>query len=650
MGLVKSTMAALLGAALVAGCGGGGGGGGSSGAAGSGNTTPASNSSPSVTPGGNWLTLSPAGVSLNAYEDENVRFQIRARSSRTFDKPFNVAVVDTKGVVASDMALTKITDLEYQVDLRTNTMTAGVHTTNLEVRLCEDDPLTCRSPLQGSPWYLPVTVTVATAGQAQERLKLTPAAFDLITVDNEPVSFKLDVASVRSLPKPASIGVFDSAGVLAENTTRAMSTLVSGSIPLSTSSKLAVGEHVTSLEVRACYDNPIDCRSPVSGSPWRVPLKVTVKSGNNLPTLGAIPALSPWNGENGNAAQNAYAPASFSSAAFTRRWIKPELTDIRRSAPVIENGRVFFIEVSAARWDVVALSEAGGEELWRRQIDQSSNYEAPAVANGKVFARSSGPGGSFLWTYDQASGQQLARTPSGEFSEMLATPIVSGDSVYLGYSRGIDKFNAATGAFDWQNTSVQSQVAGWSPTVVANRAYAVAGDSVFALDTTSGSVVSSFQDPALTSDGPNAKRLVVAGNTGLVGTSSKLFAFNLQTRNRMWMAETWVIGQPVLANDTVYALTYSSVAGLVLEARAAATGVLQWKSAGLAAGDGNVSNARLIVTSNLVFVSANETVALDLATRKVVWTYPAGGALALSDRGILYIKSWAGRLVAVNLR
>jgi hypothetical protein len=33
-----------------------------------------------------------------------------------------------------------------------------------------------------------------------------------------------------------------------------------------------------------------------------------------------------------------------------------------------------------------------------------------------------------------------------------------------------------------------------------------------------------------------------------------------------------------------------------------------------------------------------------------VWTYPFGGELALSDRGVLYIASSSGNLYAINLR
>jgi outer membrane protein assembly factor BamB len=57
-----------------------------------------------------------------------------------------------------------------------------------------------------------------------------------------------------------------------------------------------------------------------------------------------------------------------------------------------------------------------------------------------------------------------------------------------------------------------------------------------------------------------------------------------------------------------------------------------------------------VVTKNLLFISTNtNTYALDLKTRKVVWSYPAPGYLAISASGLLYIQS-PDALVAVNLK
>lgn len=645
MGIGKSAMAGMLAAVLVTGCGGGGGG--NTGTAASASPAPASNGAPTVTPGGTWLTLTPGTVSLNTYPGEEVAFQVNARSSRTFDKPFNVAVVDSKGVISTDMRLTRITDLEYTVDLRRAALKAGAYSTSVQVRLCEDDPLACNKPLPGSPWYLPVSVNVASDAEAKERLKLTPAAVDLSTYEGESLSFTLDATAPVPFPRPVWIGVYDSAGMLAQKATAL--TLNQGgktAIELATSPSLSAGEHAGALEVRLCYDMPVDCRSPVGGSPWSVPLKVGVKSSTNLTSLSTLPALSSWSTYNANAAQNAFVPASFSPAAFTGRWVKRESAGSTGGAPVVENGRVFSLRVSAGKMDVVATSEASGDELWRSAIADPADTRALAAGNGRVFVTTGGQGSSHLWTLAQTTGQLISKTPLNAPSEFQSAPTVVGDMVYLGHSRGMEKFNAAVGVFEWSNLSMNVMATSWTPTVVANRAYMLLGSSIFALDSGDGSIASRLEEPAL-ADSFYHKPLVVSGKLGIAAGASRLAAFDMQSLTRTWIAESSTAALPVLANDTVYTLGSS----MEIEARAAATGVLQWKSARVFDFASELANARMVVTSNLVFVSGTRsTKAIDLATHQVVWSYPLGGELAISDRGVLYIFNSNGKQVAINLR
>jgi hypothetical protein len=172
---INTLILGLMTAALLAACGGGGG---SPGAA----TTPAGASAgstppplastppatgagttpaPTPTPGGGWLTLSPSPVSLTVNQGQSMAFNVTARSSQTVAETFSVGIYDTKGLVTSDVQVNAQSQLEYVATLHTSpTLAPGTYTTNLEVRLCLDSPLTCRSQLAGSPWYLPLTITV----------------------------------------------------------------------------------------------------------------------------------------------------------------------------------------------------------------------------------------------------------------------------------------------------------------------------------------------------------------------------------------------------------------------------------------------------------------------------------------------------------
>lgn len=86
-----------------------------------------------------------------------------------------------------------------------------------------------------------------------------------------------------------------------------------------------------------------------------------------------------------------------------------------------------------------------------------------------------------------------------------------------------------------------------------------------------------------------------------------------------------------------------------IEARAEGDGALLWSWVpGPAAETG--WSGEPVVTKNLLFVSATKaTYAIDLATHKVVWSYPMVGRLALTRSGILYIQNQEA-LVAFNVK
>ncbi|HAV36559.1 MAG TPA: hypothetical protein DCX52_09425 [Massilia sp.] len=605
---------------------------------------------PAVTPGGTWLALTPATVTLSAIEGESTGFRVIGTSSRTFEKPFNMAIIDSKGVVTTDVTISALSQFEYAADLRTApALAAGSHTTNLEVRLCEDVPTVCSKPLPGSPWYIPVTVNVAPLAQAQERLTLMPAAFDLVTYQGEPLSFEL-VAQMAGASKPVQLAVVDNAGILAQGAVMSQDSSTTYRAKLTTSSVLTPGEHSASLEVRACYDEPRECRLPVSGSPWRVPTKVTVKSGINLTALAALPGVAPWSTYNGNATHTGYVPASFDPANFTRRWNRPETGTGFGQAVAIDRGRVFTVAgLSESKWELIAVNEADGEVAWRYHMSRLYNVNPPAAANGKVFVTSTGHEDSFLWVFDQATGQLISKTALSSQWDRYMAPTVVGDMVYTnsGAYGGMVKFNAATNLVEWRNTTLP-QYDGWTPAVDGGYAYAYMNSQVYAVDTASGGIAFTIANPSGQWMGWTTSTLALDDKMGFVVHNGRLLGFDLQARARAWETNGSTIGQPIVAKGVVYSLAEG---GSLVEARASTNGMLQWKSAALNNGTVEAAFMRMVVSSNLLFASsATTTVAIDLATHQVVWTYPLGGELAISDRGVLYIVARSGKLAAVNLR
>lgn len=643
----RSVTTGLLCAVLAAGCGGGGDSGGANPVAGSpSGTAPGGGSAPVANPAGSWLTLTPDRPTFSGIEDDAVSFQIRAHASRTFEKPINAAIVRSNGVSVSQVRLTRLSDFDYMLEGRFDTYTAGVHMGDMTLRLCEDDPLVCRNPLPGSPWIIPVTLTLAPAPDAKQRMQV-PEGFDLVAHEGEEHAIRFEAQARYAFPNRVHAGVFDSNGVLYLNQTLDQYSPGDFTGTLRTASMLALGEHATSLELRVCYDDPRECRSPVGGSPWRIPLEVTVKPASTLTPLAAIAGLPSWSGLDGNAAQNPHVPARFDPTAFSRRWARPLGEGARLAAPVADNGRVFVVRTGSGIRELVATNEATGELLWRRAIDIGVGLGRIAAGDGKVFWITPDSNAQVLQMADGASGELLGKIRLDTSSEFQREPTFAAGMLYAGNSDGLFKANAASGLLEWKKTGGSGYGPYSAPVVDGGFAYMALADRIDARDTRDGSVVFSLPDLA-TSPGSGITSLLLGKDVIIARSDHRLQGFDLRSQTRAWSASTDYIIHSVEVNGTLYSLVDD---GKVVEARAAGTGLVLWRSAPLFNPRLSAGQARMLATDNVLFVSTElGTLAIDIATRKVVWSYQGGGDMALSDRGVLYIATTGGTLVAVNLR
>jgi hypothetical protein len=159
-----STISCIL---FLAACGGGGGDGGASQ---SGGTAPVTGG---VTPGGNggtgsgdgsWLTLSPSPVRVTTYVNESLWFYVQGKATRAFNQDARVLVLDRNGTLSPQVSYKAIDAYTYNVTLATSpTLLPGTHSTTLEVRVCRYFPPAgsrCEAPQPGSPWMIPVSVTL----------------------------------------------------------------------------------------------------------------------------------------------------------------------------------------------------------------------------------------------------------------------------------------------------------------------------------------------------------------------------------------------------------------------------------------------------------------------------------------------------------
>ncbi|MCE4557026.1 PQQ-binding-like beta-propeller repeat protein [Roseateles cellulosilyticus] len=153
---------------LLAACGGGGGGGANGGGSGGGTSGGVDNS---------WLSFSPTVSEVTAYAGESTSFTITATSSKVIDGVFNLAVIDGRGVVSTDLDVRNPSPLTYTASLKVaSTLAAGTYEGRFEVRLCRDVPTTCAQPIAGSPWQVPYKITVQPVSNLTPLTSLTGAA------------------------------------------------------------------------------------------------------------------------------------------------------------------------------------------------------------------------------------------------------------------------------------------------------------------------------------------------------------------------------------------------------------------------------------------------------------------------------------------
>lgn len=94
----------------------------------------------------------------------------------------------------------------------------------------------------------------------------------------------------RTVSQTVNVAIVDSAGVIEPTVQLTALTPTSYQATLTAKSTLSVGEHVGSLKVHLCYDNPAICNTPLPGSPFSLPYTFTVTAPVVVPAAQVTPA------------------------------------------------------------------------------------------------------------------------------------------------------------------------------------------------------------------------------------------------------------------------------------------------------------------------------------------------------------------------
>ena len=416
---------------------------------------------------------------------------------------------------------------------------------------------------------------------------------------------------------------------------------------------LAVGTHAGYVELKTCLDEA--CLSEIQRGTLYVPFEVAIEDPADI-------VLGEWETFQRDAGHTGYVPTTFQPRSFAYKW------EWRRQAPAgLQNyintvatapGMVFVSDGGAGNLALRALRENDGSLAWQQTFQNYPALNPPAAANGKVYVATTGQQQTFLWAFHAVTGVPVFQsTFASQWSRVLA-PTIRDGRVYINggyYGGGVYAYNDTSGALQWSMFSGDDKLS--TPAVDQSRVYHYSGTALVTYDAATGSRLSSISDPYNPAQGYDRNSAPMLGRADSVTAFSggnygtrPLINFSVTGNAARWRTRRSYVTQPATAKGIVYA---GSNTPRSFDAIDEATGQILWSWIPQPL---DVSFHRnVVVTDNLVFISTNRAVyALDLTTRRPVWSYPVPGTLAISGSGTLYIVEGAvegtGRLIAIALK
>lgn len=441
-------------------------------------------------------------------------------------------------------------------------------------------------------------------------------------------------------------------------------------ITVKTSATAKAGHYTGNIAINVCTDSL--CANSLGGAPFNLPYDIDVLAPEGGITISNASALSPlagaadWATFQGNAQHTGYVPVTLTPSAFSARWkwlppaVKGEV--VQMSTIATGDGLIYMATggsfSSADNSYIAAYRESDGSKVWSHSFSDLKypSTNPPAFDGGKVYISAGSQESTAMFAFDAASGTQLFKSAMSSQWENYLAPTVFGGNVYSdgGSYGGLYSFNQASGTHNFFTSLPQYD--SWTPAVDSSGIYAYAGGMLHVIDPVSGVARFTLTDPVFDWNGYDtnsapviaANGLVIAGNLSYPTSASAkngLVGFDVLKQNVRWWAPGGYSGNPAYVDGTVFAASLSSGK---LEARSETDGAVIW-SWTPPAGETEFASD-VLVTRNLVFVAtASTTYAIDRSTHLPVWNYKAGGKLAMSANGILYIQN-ATALVAINLK
>lgn len=429
-----------------------------------------------------------------------------------------------------------------------------------------------------------------------------------------------------------------------------------------TNHNLSEGVHSATVSVVACKD--IDCKNLYDNAAQT--LKVQ---------LGLTP-VPEWQTHQANAAHNGYVPILVATDNFKKLWEWKRDTSTEPlggiNAPVAGKGHVYVsTDVYFGDAALIALNEITGTEAWRVSFGNMPALNSPALSQDTLFIATSGHQNTKLWAINRTDGKlKFQSNFSSQWGHYLA-PTVDNNMVFQtgGYYGGdLTAFSSVDGRKVWNSQGASS----WgmdSAAVDEKNVYAHNGAKLSIFNKQDGALITTIADPFSSSTNDDYHGSPVVGTQDNIlafsgggwsgrasgnaehGSARVISSFSISKKSYNWTSQFSYKTFFAVANGVIYAGKNNPAA---IDAIDEKTGNILWSWTAPSTNDTHF-HRNVIATKNLIFVSTNSNVyAVDLTTKKVVWSHPEPGMMAISENRILFLATGAdisnGRLIAFDIR
>jgi outer membrane protein assembly factor BamB len=371
-------------------------------------------------------------------------------------------------------------------------------------------------------------------------------------------------------------------------------------------------------------------------------------------------ATDQWPMYQANASHTGFIPITLDPSKFALRWEKYYSLGSYLSGVTAVGGRAFLVSDTS----VYAIDSGTGDVIWSNDLGADAILGQTSYSAGIVYVNVGFRNGdSFLKTYDAETGTLIFDRTLGSYTgdgRGICSPVIYKRMVYLnaGNSLGTYSLDLTTGNQDWFLPF--SQYCKLAPAVDENWAYFYTGpnnpglpetDTLNVIDRVTGQPIFGIPFSDVNEDldlSPDAAPVLGGLSDLFITRNQKLIRFDLNARNVSWANTDYFLGQPAVANGTVYAVNIGGDGGPYVGAFDQTTGALKWKWVPPQyEGFSGVNN--LVVTNSHLFVCTGyNTYCIDLNTHQQVWSNRAYGSLSLGG-STLYIAEPGGTLTAIGL-